>query len=126
MSVQSKKTKQKQFRRGRAHRRIRGKVVGVGERPRLSVYKSRKYVYAQIIDDRNGQTLAAASSIEPTLKGALDGTGNKAAARKVGETLAERAKAKGIERVVFDRGGYIYHGKVKEVAEGARDKGLEF
>lgn len=126
MSVQSKKTKQKQFRRGRAHRRIRGKVVGVGERPRLSVYKSRKYIYAQIIDDRDGRTLASASSIEPSLKAELEGTGNKAAARKVGETLAERAKEKGIERVVFDRGGYVYHGKVKEVAEGARDKGLQF
>ena len=126
MTVQSKKSKQKKFRRGRAHRRIRGKVVGVGERPRLSVFKSRKYVYAQIIDDRKGETVVSASSLEPGLKAELEGTANRAAARKVGETLAERAKEKGIERVVFDRGGYVYHGKVKEIAEGARDKGLKF
>lgn len=126
MTDQRKKAKRKRFRRGRAHRRIRGKVVGVGERPRLSIFKSRRYIYAQVIDDRKNETLAFASSLEPELRAELEGTGNKAAARLVGQTVAERAKEKGIERVVFDRGGYVYHGKVRELAEGAREEGLEF
>jgi len=122
-----KKTKRKRQRRERAHLRVRRKVRGSVVRPRLAVYKSLKYVYAQLIDDDLGATLAAASSLEPALRGKLGkGTGTRAAARLVGETLGERAKEKGFGKVVFDRGGYIYHGKVREVAEGARAKGLEF
>jgi large subunit ribosomal protein L18 len=127
MSNLAKQSKRKQWRRQRAHLRIRARVSGTSERPRLSVFKSLHYVYAQIIDDRQGITLASASSLEPELKGQLDkGTGNGKAAKLVGETIAERAKAKGIEKVVFDRGGYVYHGKVKQLAEAAREKGLQF
>jgi large subunit ribosomal protein L18 len=122
-----KKTKRKRQRRARAHLRVRRKVRGDGERPRIAVFKSLRYVYAQLIDDAQGVTLAQASSLEPALKGKLGaGTCTRAAARLVGETLGERAKELGLARVVFDRGGYIYHGKVREVAEGARSAGLEF
>lgn len=122
-----KKTKKKRFRRQRAHMRVRTKIRGTGERPRLAVFKSHRYIYAQVIDDDRGVTIASAASLEPGLRSQLDGsTGSKKAARLVGETVAERAKAKGLESVVFDRGGYIYHGKVREVADGARDKGLQF
>ena len=104
------------------HTRVRGKVSGTAERPRLSVFRSEKNIYAQIIDDVAGNTLVAASSVEKDF-----GPGsNKEAARKVGKLVAERAVAKGIEEVVFDRGGYIYHGRVKELAEGAREGGLKF
>ena len=127
MSDLGKQSKLKQWRRERAHMRVRSRVSGTAERPRLSVFKSLRYVYAQLIDDRQGVTLAAASSLEPELKGQLgSGTGNGEAAKLVGATLAERAKAKGIEKVVFDRGGYVYHGKVKQLAEAAREKGLQF
>ncbi|MGD2113675.1 MAG: 50S ribosomal protein L18 [Acidobacteriota bacterium] len=122
-----KKTREKRLRRKRAHLRVRSKVRGDAERPRLAVFKSRRYIYAQVIDDLRGVTLASAASLEPSLRAQLEGsTGGKKAARLVGETVAERAKAQGLEKVVFDRGGYIYHGKVREVADGARDKGLEF
>ena len=107
----------------RRHKRVRGKISGTPERPRLDVFRSNMHIYAQIIDDVNGVTLAAASSVEKDFEGA---TGNKEAARKVGKLVAERAKAKGIDTVVFDRGGYIYHGRVAELAEGAREGGLEF
>ncbi len=104
------------------HSRVRGKISGTAERPRLSVFRSEKNIYAQIIDDVAGNTLVAASSVEKDF-----GPGsNKEAARKVGKLVAERAVAKGIEEVVFDRGGYIYHGRVKELAEGAREGGLKF
>lgn len=117
----------KRERRTRAHKRVRKSVLGTSERPRLAVYKSLRYVYAQVIDDSSGKTLVQANSREPAVVGkAGDSAKTKAAARKVGEVIADRAKGKGIERVVFDRGGYVYHGKVKEVAEGARSKGLEF
>ena len=105
------------------HIRVRGKVSGTAERPRLNVFRSNANIYAQIIDDVNGVTLAAASSVEKDFEGA---TGNKEAARKVGKLVAERAKAKGIEEVVFDRGGYVYHGRVAALAEGAREGGLKF
>ena len=105
------------------HERVRKKVFGTSVKPRLCVYRSTNYIYAQIIDDVNGVTLAAAASNEKDFEGA---TGNKEAARKVGKLVAERAKAKGIDTVVFDRGGYIYHGRVAELAEGAREGGLEF
>ena len=104
------------------HKRVRAKVSGTPERPRLNVFRSEKNIYAQVIDDVNGVTLVSASSYE---KG-FEGGSNKEAARKVGETLAQRALAKGISTVVFDRGGYIYHGRVSELAEGAREAGLKF
>ena len=105
------------------HNRVRGKVSGTAERPRLSVFRSEKNIYAQIIDDVAGNTLVAASSVEKDFEGSGS---NKEAARKVGKLVAERALAKGIEEVVFDRGGYIYHGRVMELAEGAREGGLKF
>lgn len=121
----TKKIRIKRMRRNRAHQRLRNRIQGTTERPRLAVYKSLRYIYAQVIDDLTGQTLAQASSTESGLAG--DGsTGSVEAARKVGEAVAERAKEKGVGRVVFDRGGAIYHGKVKALAEGARAKGLEF
>jgi len=105
------------------HRRVRAKISGTPERPRLNVYRSNAHIYAQIIDDINGVTLCAASSNEKDFEGY---GGNCEAAKKVGLKIAERAKAKGITTVVFDRGGYIYHGRVKSLAEGAREGGLEF
>ena len=105
------------------HARVRGKISGTAERPRLAVYRSNAHISAQIIDDVNGVTLVSANTYEKD----FEGTGsNKEAARKVGATLAERAIAKGISAVVFDRGGYIYHGRVSELAEGAREGGLKF
>lgn len=120
-----KRVKQKRARRRRAKYRIRSRLAGTSERPRLSVHKSLRYVYAQLIDDSSGTTLVSASSLEPSIRGELEGTGNRTAARLVGKKVAERAKEKGVERVVFDRGGFVYHGKVREVAEGAREAGLE-
>ena len=105
------------------HVRVRGKISGTPECPRLNVFRSNANIYAQIIDDVNGVTLVAANTLEKDFEGA---TGNVEAAKKVGATLAERAKAKGIEQVVFDRGGYIYHGRVAALAEGAREAGLKF
>ena len=123
----TKKIRAKRMRRERAHRRLRNRIQGSPERPRLAVHKSLRYIYAQVIDDASGRTLAQASSAEPELKKACKGsTGNVEAARLVGESIAERAKAEGVEQVVFDRGGAIYHGKVKALAEGARAKGLVF
>ncbi len=113
----------KNAQRKKRHVRVRGKISGTPERPRLSVFRSNANIYAQIIDDVNGVTLASASTLEKEFEGA---TGNKEAAKKVGQKLAERAKAKGIAAVVFDRSGYIFHGRVAELAEGARDGGLEF
>ena len=121
------KTQEKSRRRQRAHRRIRSTVSGTAARPRLAVYKSSRYVYAQVIDDAAGRTLVQASSAEADLRAKVEGGhDSKKAARLVGEILAERARKLGIERVVFDRGGYIYHGRVKELADGARANGLEF
>ena len=105
------------------HRRVRGKISGTPERPRLNVFRSGTNIYAQIIDDVAGKTLVAASSLE---KGFEGNGGNKEAARKVGKLIAERAQEKGISNVVFDRGGYIFHGRVQELAEGAREGGLKF
>jgi len=112
--------------RHRIHRRIRAKVAGSGDRPRLCVYRSLKYTYVQIVDDSQGKTLVAASTAEKELKGALKQTGNIQASKLVGKVIAERAKAKGIESVVFDRGGYLYHGRIKAIAEAARESGLKF
>lgn len=105
------------------HKRVRGKVSGTAERPRLSVFRSENHIYAQIIDDVAQNTLCSASTVE---KGFEGNGGNKEAAEKVGKVLAERALAKGIEEVVFDRGGNIYHGRVKALADGAREGGLKF
>lgn len=108
----------------RRHKRVRKTVYGTASRPRLCVYRSLKNIYAQVIDDDKGMTLVAASSLEGDLKAANGG--NKDAARKVGALIAKKALEKGIESVVFDRGGYIYHGRVLELAEGAREAGLKF
>ncbi len=105
------------------HKRVRGKISGTAECPRLDVYRSLNHIYAQIIDDVKGATLVAASSVEKDF--GMYG-GNKEAARKVGEIIAKRALEKGISEVVFDRGGYVYHGRVQELAEGAREGGLKF
>ena len=108
------------------HKRVRKKVTGTAERPRLCVFRSSKNIYAQIIDDANRVTLVSASSLDEAIKGVVSYTGNKEAARKVGELVAKKAAEKGITEVVFDRGGYIYHGRVLELAEGAREAGLKF
>ena len=105
------------------HKRVRGKVSGTPERPRLNVFRSETNIYAQIIDDTQGVTLASANSLEKGFE--CDGTKTDAA-KKVGQLIAERAKAKGIDTVVFDRGGYVYHGRVQALAEGAREGGLQF
>ena len=109
--------------RGRVRERIRAKVTGTADRPRLAVFKSLKHIYAQVIDDATGKTIASASSLDKdsATKGA-----NKAAAKAVGALIAKKAKDKGITRVVFDRGGYLYHGNVKALADAARENGLEF
>ncbi len=105
------------------HKRVRKNISGTAERPRLDVYRSSKNIYAQIIDDVEGKTLVSASSLEAGFEGAGS---NKEAAKKVGLMVAEKALAKGIKTVVFDRGGYVYHGRVQALAEGAREGGLEF
>ena len=105
------------------HKRVRGKIAGTPEMPRLNVFRSEANIYAQVIDDVNGVTLASASSLDKAIEGY---GGNIAAATAVGKLVAERAKAKGIETVVFDRGGYLYHGRVQALAEGAREGGLKF
>lgn len=112
--------------RVKKHFRIRNKISGTPERPRLCVYRSNKHIYAQIIDDVNGITLVAASTLEAPLKGELSTCSNKEAAKRVGKLIGEKALAKGIKSVVFDRGGYLYHGRVASLAEGAREAGLEF
>ena len=109
--------------RRRRHARVRGKISGTPERPRLNVYRSLNHIYAQIIDDVNGTTLVSASTVE---KEFTDFGGNCDAAKKVGETVARRALDKGISNVVFDRGGYVYQGRVKALADGAREAGLQF
>lgn len=115
------KTRLKGNPRAKRHRRVRKKVIGTAERPRLAVYRSNRHIYAQVIDDFAGKTLAAAS----TLSGS-DGGEPKEAAKAVGKKVAEAAKAAGITQVTFDRGGFMYHGRVQAVAEGAREGGLEF
>ena len=116
--------KDKQVGRARRHYRVRKKVEGSAERPRLAVFRSNKHIVAQVIDDRAGRTLAAASTLESDLKGGA--TGNKAAAQSVGRLVAERAKSAGVSKVVFDRGGFQYHGRVAALADAAREAGLEF
>jgi len=120
----SDKSKQKRDSRTRRHARARRKVTGTAERPRLAVFRSNRHVVAQVIDDRAGVTLAAASTLEADLRGGA--TGNVEAAAKVGTLVAERAKAAGVDTVVFDRGGNRYHGRVAALADAARSAGLEF
>ena len=112
--------------RKRRHRRVRKKISGTAERPRLNVFRSLRHIYAQIIDDDRGRTLVAASTQDPALRDQLAGLDKTAQAKVVGQALAERAQAKRIQQVVFDRGGYKYHGRVKALAEAARQVGLEF
>jgi large subunit ribosomal protein L18 len=106
--------------RQRVHARIRRKLAGTAERPRLNVYRSLNHIYAQVIDDQQGETLASASSIK------LKTGGNLAAAKEIGKAIAEAAVAKGVKKVVFDRGGFLYHGRIKALADAAREAGLEF
>lgn len=110
--------------RRRIHDRIRKRVKGTAERPRLAIFRSLKHIYAQVIDDRSGRTLAAASSAEKS--GVIADGGNVAGAKEVGRLVAERAKEAGVSMVVFDRGGFLYHGRVKALADSAREAGLEF
>lgn len=110
----------------RKHARVRKKVEGTTERPRLNVFRSLKHIYAQIIDDTTGTTLVSASTLDEAIKGKIAFGGNREAAKEVGKLVAQKAVDKGIKAVVFDRGGYIYHGRVKELAEAAREAGLEF
>ncbi|MDH7571036.1 MAG: 50S ribosomal protein L18 [Armatimonadota bacterium] len=112
--------------RERRHLRVRKKVFGTAERPRLGVFRSSKHIYAQLIDDTQGRTLAAASTLEERLRSEGVKGANKEAAKKVGLLVAERAKERGVTKVVFDRGGYLYHGRVAALADGAREGGLEF
>lgn len=108
------------------HKRVRRKITGTTQRPRLCVFRSANNIYAQIIDDTNRVTLVSASTLDAEVKGAVNHTGNKEAARKVGEMIAKKAVEKGITEVVFDRGGYLYHGRIQVLAEGAREAGLKF
>lgn len=108
------------------HLRVRKKIQGTSERPRLNVYRSSKHMYTQIIDDVKGVTLVSASTLDKDLKGEVENGGNVEAARKVGELIAKRAKENGLTNVVFDRGGYLYHGRVQALADAAREAGLEF
>jgi large subunit ribosomal protein L18 len=123
------KIKTKEDRRDRIKYRIRKRVAGTSERPRLSVFRSLAHVYVQVIDDRTGQTIVSASSVEPSIKSTFANTergGNRGGAVAIGRTIAERLKAKGITRVVFDRNGFLYHGRIKAIADAARQAGLEF
>ncbi len=121
-----KAIEKKNLRRTRRKRHVRKNVNGTPDRPRLTVFRSHKNIYAQIIDDLGGRTLVSASTMLKTVTDALESTGNKDAARKVGEALAARAVEAGIKKVVFDRNGYAYHGRVKELADAVRKGGLEF
>jgi large subunit ribosomal protein L18 len=121
--------KTKADRRDRIKHRIRKRVQGTEARPRLTIYRSVAHIYVQVVDDMTGHTIASASSVEPTVKGALDKKArgsNVAGAQAIGKTIAERLKEKGVSRVVFDRNGFLYHGRVKAVADAARAAGLEF
>jgi large subunit ribosomal protein L18 len=123
------KIKTKDDRRRRIQLRQRKRIAGTTERPRLSVFRSVAHIYAQVIDDMSGQTLVSASSVEPAIKGAFAKDvrgGNLKGAEAIGAAIAERLKAKGITRVVFDRGGFLYHGRIRAVADAARKAGLEF
>ena len=119
-------TKTKEEARARRKQRIRKHLDGTAERPRLSIYRSLNHIYAQAIDDVSGKTLLSASSLDPEIKGKSPKTGNKEAAKLVGDLVAKKCKEKGIDKVVFDRSGYLYHGRIKALAEAARAGGLKF
>jgi large subunit ribosomal protein L18 len=121
-----KKAFERRNARTRRHRRVRKRILGTAERPRLAVFRSSKHIYAQVIDDAKGHTVAAASSLEKDLKGQLKTGADKSAAAAVGKLLAERARKAGVTAVVFDRGAYKYHGRIKALADGAREGGLSF
>jgi len=121
-----KHTSEKVVARERRHRRVRARLSGTAERPRLNVFRSSEHIYAQVIDDVKGHTLLSASTIDPEVRGQVSGKTKIEAARIVGQVVARRAKAAGITSVVFDRGGWKYHGRVRALAEGAREGGLEF
>lgn len=110
----------------RKHLRVRKKIQGSAERPRLNVFRSLNHIYAQVINDNEGKTLVSASTLDTAVKSQVKNGGNKDAAKAVGKLVAVRAKEAGISEVVFDRGGYLYHGRVKELAEAAREEGLQF
>ena len=112
--------------RRRVHARVRTRLAGTPERPRLNVYRSEAHIYAQVIDDRNGRTIVSASSVDKETRKGLKGGGNIASAKAVGKIIADRATAAGVTQVVFDRGGYKYHGRVKALADAAREAGLQF
>jgi large subunit ribosomal protein L18 len=122
MAALDKKNEQKERRK----RRVRAKITGTSERPRLSVFRSSQHIYAQVIDDQVGATLAAVSTLTKDVKGAVAEANKTDAAKKVGEAIAKACLAKGVKKVVFDRGGYVYHGRVSALAEAARKAGLEF
>ena len=124
-SVPVRKLSKDQQRR-RVHARVRMKVSGTPERPRLCIYRSSGHIYTQVIDDRSGHTLVSASSVDKETKKNVKGGGNIASAKAIGKAIADRAKAVGISKVVFDRGGYKYHGRVKALADAAREAGLQF
>ena len=111
--------------RRRVHQRIRQRLSGSGERPRLNIYRSLNHIYAQVIDDSTGKTIASASTVQGK-KGSKKTGGNVASAKEIGKTIAQRAQEKGVKKVVFDRGGYLYHGRIKALADAAREAGLEF
>ncbi len=117
-----------QDRRDRIKFRIRKRVRGTGERPRLTIFRSVSHMYVQVVDDASGRTIASASTVEPAVKGTLENAsgGNVGGAKAIGKTIAERLIEKGVTRVVFDRNGFLYHGRVKAVADAAREAGLEF
>jgi len=126
MATKSVRKLSRDAHRRRIHRRVRQRVQGTPIRPRLSVYRSLDHIYAQVIDDHTGRTLASASSVDKSTRSAVKGGGNIAAAKIVGKTIAERSIAAGIQQVVFDRGGYMYHGRVEALAGAAREAGLKF
>jgi large subunit ribosomal protein L18 len=112
--------------RAKRHWRVRQKISGRSERPRLSVFRSQKHIYAQVVDDTTGQTLASASTVDPVFRKKVQKGSDRSAATAVGQLLAERALAANVRQVVFDRGGYLFHGRVKALADGARSAGLKF
>ena len=124
--MQRKFGKVEDYKRWRRHKRVRNRVVGTPERPRIAVFRSNAHIYAQLIDDVKGTTVAAASSLEKTMREGAKTGANIAAAKAVGKLIAERGKEKGIKDVVFDRGGYLYHGRVKALADAARESGVSF
>jgi large subunit ribosomal protein L18 len=126
MATKSVRKLSRNAHRQRVHRRVRQRVVGTPQRPRLCIHRSLGHIYAQVIDDQTGRTLVSASSLDKGMRAALKGGGNVASAKIVGKAVAERSLAAGIQQVVFDRGGYMYHGRVEALANAAREAGLKF